>query len=124
MKYKSRKRKFPKKINFFLYLVSLISRFFGKKRGAICFVTHPNKPWGCNLEALLCFAIKDDRVKKIYLLNFGDIPTETLCNEIADPQNKVSIIDPRDFLIRFAVLLLQVCFLSVTIQTIDCLVPS
>jgi CDP-glycerol glycerophosphotransferase (TagB/SpsB family) len=97
MKYKSRKRKFPKKINFFLYLVSLISRFFGKKRGAICFVTHPNKPWGCNLEALLCFAIRDDRVKKIYLLNFGDIPTETLCNEIADPQNKVSIIDPRDF---------------------------
>lgn len=97
MKHKILKRKFPKKISFFPYLASLIFGFFCRKREAICFVTHPNKPWGCNLEALLCFAISDDKVHKIYILNFGDIPKETLCNEIPDPQNKVFVIDPRNF---------------------------
>jgi CDP-glycerol glycerophosphotransferase (TagB/SpsB family) len=81
--------KLPYLYRFLIFFIRpLIQKF-----GVTCFVSCPNKPWGCNLEAFVCYLLSKPEQKKIYILNFGTTPSDEISRQYPNYSVKIKVID-------------------------------
>ena len=91
-----------------LTIVKIFTKFFShflKAEDTIAFVLHPNKPLGCNIEALLYSLLDSDKCKRIYILNFARIHASVFDAEGYSKQPKITIINSHDLLMLIRCLL-------------------
>ena len=91
-----------------LTIIKIFTKFFShflKAEDTIAFVLHPNKPLGCNIEALLYSLLDSDKCKRIYILNFARIHTSVFDEEGYSKQPKITIINSHDLLMLIRCLL-------------------
>lgn len=91
-------KRFPvrRKISFSLNFISRFLRIFVRNKPGICFVLDTKKPWGCNLEALLCYVLNETDRKHIYILNFGGLPLDFFTGEYGG-DGRIKVINPQKF---------------------------
>ena len=87
-----------------LTIVKIFAKIFGRfftSRDTVALVLHPNKPLGCNIEALLCALLESEKCNHIYILNFARIDPSVFDEEDYSKHPKITIINSHNFLLLF-----------------------
>lgn len=84
-----------------LTIIKIFAQIFGHlfaSSSTVAFVLHPNKPLGCNIEALLCASLESEKCNHIYILNFARIDPSVFEEEDYFKHPKITIINSHNFL--------------------------